>query len=384
MRSTLAAGALPRALFSIRALVSVALALSLSPLGCSDGSTASGASSGGSTDPGVELAALVPESGRVFVDLSGPAVIEVPEGAAASTAWDLAFEGYEVYTNSGLSGPGEGGALGPYGPDIYVSGVDPGSPIITRDAIGGAFLRWYAYDYTNPAHALYSRYHVFGVKDGARIWKVQILSYYGDVEGAPVSAMYRLRYAEVKPGGEVSETVELSNIDGTAGGATGSDDSPSECLDLATGERVKLAPKDAAQSSAWHLCFRRETISVNGELGGPRGVGAVDLEGALTPSETVEGLAGKTAASELPRFDAVTYEALSGGGLAWRGDRIVSIFADQWAEPAASPPAPVPATWVVVHAADGEARSLVTFSRFEGATAATPHEIIMRVRPVVK
>jgi hypothetical protein len=383
MRSTAAPSARTSALSSLPALVSLSLSLSLAALGCSDGST-SGASSGGAADPGVELAALVPESGRVFVDLSGPAVIDVPEGAAASTAWDLAFEGYEVYTNSGLSGPGEGGALGPYGPDIYVSGVDPGSPIITRDAIGGAFLRWYAYDYTNPAHALYSRYHVFGVKDGDRLWKVQILSYYGEVEGAPVSAMYRLRYAEVKKDAAASETMDVVNIDGTAGGATGSEDTPSECLDLATGDRVKLAPKDAVQSAAWHLCFRRETISVNGELGGPRGVGAVDLEAALTPSETVEGLADKTAESELARFDAVTYEALNAGGLAWRGDRVVSIFADQWALPDASPPAPVPATWVVVHAADGEARSLVTFSRFEAATGASPGEVVMRVRPVVK
>jgi hypothetical protein len=294
----------------------------------------------------------------------------------------MAFEGYSVYTNGGLSGPGEAGALGPYAPEIFDTGVDPASPILTRDAIGGAFLLWYGYDYTNPAHALYSRYHVFGVRDAERLWKVQILSYYGEVEGAPVSAMYRLRYAELTQGGPLA-TQELSNLDGTAGGATGSEDSPSECLDLGTGARVMLSPAEAVASPAWHLCFRREVISVNGELGGPRGVTAVDLNAAETPFETAAELEARTAESELGRFEAATLEALSDPKLGYRGDRVVSIFSDQWVDPTASPPGPLPGTWVVL-AADGDRRFMVSFTGFEGAEAATPGKVIARVRPVKK
>lgn len=322
----------------------------------------------------------VPSTGRVFVELTTPAVVEVPGDPLTSTAWDMAFEGYDVFTNSGVSGPGESGALGPYAPAIFDSGIDPGAPILTRDAIGGPFHLWYGYDYTNPAHVLYSRFHVFGVKDGDRLWKVQVLSYYGEVEGAPVSALYRIRYAELMPGGALPAQ-EISNIDGTAGGAIGSETSPSECLDLGTGARLMLSPAEAVVSTAWHLCFRREVISVNGELGGPRGVGAVDLHGAETPFETVEDLEERTAESELGRFESATHEALSNPKLVYRGDRVVSILSDQWVDPTASPPSPLPGTWVVL-SADGDRRFMVSFSNFEGASAAAPGRVVARVRSI--
>lgn len=359
----------------------VALLVAPALVGCSDEPGDAGATSGAGSEPGVEIAVPVPGSGRAFVDLTVPSVVSVPGDGSTSTAWDIALEGYEVYTNSGVSGPGQGGALGPYGPDIYVSGKDPSSPIITLDAIGGAFHRWYAYDYTKPAHALFSRYHVFGVKDGARLWKVQVLSYYGAVAGAPVSAMYRLRYAELFQG-SASPTVELDNIDGTAGGPAGTDSSPSGCLDLGTGKTAQLAPNDAATSMDWHLCFRRETVAVNGELGGPRGVTAVDLDASKSPSETVDNLAGKTPESELAHFNEVMFEALSDPGLGYRGDRVVSIFADQWLAAGGPPKAPSAATWVVVHAADGERRALITFPRFQGPSDASPGEVVIQVKPV--
>jgi hypothetical protein len=362
-------------------LARAALALAaIASAACSD---SAGEPPGGTNDDlGVELTVDVPATGRVFVDLKTPGIAPVDGDGSASKAWDIAFEGYNVYTNGGLSGPGDAGALGPYGPEVFASGVDPASPIITRDAIGGPFLTWYAYDYKNPAHALYSRYHVFGVKDADRLWKVQILSYYGEVEGAPVSAMYRLRYAALTSD-ETSPTQELSHLDGTAGGATGNEDTPSECLNLETGARISLAPADAVASEAWHLCFRREVISVNGELGGPRGVTAVDIDAAKTPFEAPDELAKKSAESELGRFDAATYEALSDPKLGYRGDRIVSIFADQWIDPSASPAQPLQASWVVV-TADGDTRFIVTFTRFEGPTESSPGTIVMRVKPVKK
>lgn len=362
--------------YGCRALV--ALAGAALALGCSD--AAPPGPSGGDAIKTLEID--VPASGRAFIELATPAAASVDGDGSASTAWDMAFEGYSVYTNGGLSGPGEAGALGPYAPEIFDTGIDPGSPILTRDAIGGAFLLWYGYDYTNPAHALYSRYHVFGVRDGERLWKVQVLSYYGEVEGAPVSAMYRLRYAELTSGGPLAAQ-EAVNIDGTAGGATGSEDSPSECLDLGTGERVMLSPAEAVKSAAWHLCFRREVISVNGELGGPRGVTAVDLHAAETPFETAAELEARTPASELGRFDAATFEAMSDSKLAYRGDRVVSIFSDQWVDPTTSPPQPLPATWVVL-AAGGERRFMVSFTAFEGSAEGSPGKVSARVRPVIK
>ncbi|MCK6589035.1 MAG: HmuY family protein [Polyangiaceae bacterium] len=198
----------------------------------------------GSSGGGDEIKPLeidVPSTGRVFVELTTPAVVEVPGDPLTSTAWDMAFEGYDVFTNSGVSGPGESGALGPYAPAIFDSGIDPGAPILTRDAIGGPFHLWYGYDYTNPAHVLYSRFHVFGVKDGDRLWKVQVLSYYGEVEGAPVSALYRIRYAELMPGARFRRRKSR----------------------ISTGRRAARSARRRARASAWisgrarGSCYRR-------------------------------------------------------------------------------------------------------------------------------
>jgi hemin-degrading HemS/ChuX-like protein len=179
--------------------------------GKSDGATST--ASGG--DPGEPLAVPVPATGRVFVQLD-PLAIVTPKGdATASMGWDLAFEGFGAYTNSGPSGVGKGGAFGPLDLGVFDDGTLPEVPFLVQDATGGAFVHWYLYEGTS--HALWSRFHVHGVRDGARLWKVQILGYYGDSNGAPVSALYQVRYAEVFDG-SVGPTQTLTNLDGTAGG----------------------------------------------------------------------------------------------------------------------------------------------------------------------
>src|SRR5262249_35710635 len=148
--------------------------------------------------------------------------------------------------------------------------VAPTDVPLFSDKAGGAFIRWYFYSGA-PDHALFSRFHVFGVKDGDKLYRVQVLGYYGKRDNAPVPALYKIRYAEV---GQPAK--EAADLDGTAGGPNGSPDAPTECIDLGTGARTMLTAADARASQAWHLCFRRQDISVNGEVGGPRNVGAID------------------------------------------------------------------------------------------------------------
>jgi hypothetical protein len=337
------------------------------------GSTADGgADASEAFNAGEELRVPVPATGRVYAKLASPPALVTPADPLNDKSWDLAFEGAEVYTNSGPSGSGAASGFGPLDPITFLEDVVPDVPFLSADKTGGAFIRWYYYEGA-PNHALYSRFHVFGVKDGDKLYRVQVLAYYGKRDGAPVSALYKIRYGEV---GQPAK--EIADLDGTAGGTGGGEGAPSECLDLGTGERMMLAPNAARASSAWHLCFRRQDISVNGETGGPRGVVAADFDVDKTAVETLDEVVARTPEGELARFDAVTAGTFAANTL--RGDRVVSAFSGLWTARGSNPLAPGKFAWVVV-GADGKTRYLVGFSRFEGATATGPGTIVMRVKP---
>lgn len=347
-------------------------------------STSSGQGGEGGVDLGDEgtpIAVPVPETGKVYVDLDAPAVLELTDAqAATSTEWELAFEGLDVFTNSGVSGPGAGGSFGPYDGFVFLSDVEPELPFLLEDRTGGAFLRWYAYE--GAIHALWSRYHVYGIRDpeGAT-YKLQVLGYYGEIQGAPVAAVYQLRWAEATAQG-VGATQTIDDLDGTAGGLAGDDDDPSGCLDLATGTVHPYTEAEAQAATDWHVCFRRDAISVNGGLGGPGGVAAVDITRTYAPEELeLEAYKAMTPASQLGPFDDVDFAALDADTLVYRGDRVVSAFDTAWVDTSVSPPAPTSTTWLVQRA-DGEQRFLVYAERFEGATDTHAGTVQLRVKAV--
>lgn len=369
--------------------VGAGAALVIAASACSDeaGSKASsssgGAGDGGGGDAGEvftvgdELRVEVPATGRVFAKLASPASVVTPADPKTDKGWDLAFEGPDVFTNGGASGSGAANAFGPLDAIVFLDDQAPAVPFTTTDSTGGAFLRWYFYEGA-PNHALHSRIHTYGIKDGARTWKLQILGYYGERDGAPVSALYQVRWAEVTAAGS-GAVKEAKNVDGTAGGPQGGADAPGECLDLDSGARTMLAPTAARQSSAWHVCFHRDVVSVNGELGGPRGVGAVDLEADATANETLQQVLARDADTEKAKFDAV--DAAKLGAQTFRGDRVVSAFSGLWTEPGGSVLTPRRSAFYVL-GADGKSKYLVGFARFEGATATSPGTVVMRVKAV--
>jgi hypothetical protein len=366
-----------------RALVALAGFTTIVGIGCSDsaGQGTAGASGSSPTSPGAELdsgAELrveVPAYGRVYVRLGPPAVV-TPTEAATSADWDLAFDGWDVFTNSSASGTGQAAAFGPLDAVTFLGDTAPQVPFLVPDKTGGAFLDWYAYE--GSSHALYSRFHVYGIKDGPRLFKVQVLGYYGQRDGAAVSAIYGIRYAETTEG-NAGPTHEIADLDGTAGGTAAPASAPSECVDLGTGARTMLTPSAALGSTAWHLCFRRSSISVNGESGGPRSVGAVDLGADLVASETVERTRSRSADSERSVFDQVTAASLSGKSL--RGDRVVSSFGDRWLDRARSPIGPARAAWLAQSAA-GAAKYLLAFASFVGPTTTSPGTVVLKIKPV--
>lgn len=377
---------------TIIALLSFGLSL---PMGCSEavggdghsttgasgesgsaGTTNSGGAGGVSLSGGELLVVPVQADRATYVKLDPPGVITAPTDETG-TGWDLSFQGFDIHTNSGPSGPGRGAGFGPLDPSTFLGENTPSVPFTIADTTGGAFTSWYAYEGA-PAHVLWSRYHTVLVQDGERIWKVQVLGYYGQQLGAPVSAMYSVRYAEITDE-HASATITLTDIDATAGGVGASDEQPSECLDLASGNRPKLTTAQAQQSNDWHLCFRRENIHVNGELGGTRGVGAVDLRARETSAETLEQIKARTSASELAAFDAVSDEDAE--GQQFRGDRIVSVFDGSWLNKNTVPPTPTTGAWLVV-GADGQSHFLVVFEGIEDSTTTSLGSVQLRIKPV--
>lgn len=353
--------------------------LALALTACTTGSSTTkdaGTDAGQWYEQGTELRVTVPAMGSTFVRLDPPAIVNVAD-AKTSMDWDLQFNGWDVFTNSGPSGPGMSVAFGPLDTGVFFDSTVPDVPFLYPDTAGGAFYRWYAYD-GGGNHTLYSRWHIYGIKDGAKQWKLQIISYYGVVMNAPVTAIYSIRWAEVTGAGSMP-TQTLTDLDGTAGFPNVNDSAPNECLDLGTGMRVMLTPAEQKVSTMWHLCFRRDKISVNGELGGPRMVTASDFDYASTPTEMVEQVKTKTAQSEQGRFDAIALADFS--GKVFRGDRVISAYTDLWIDRTKTPIAPRDAAFLT-YAADGKRAFVVGFRNFEGATQDGPGTVVMRLKGV--
>jgi hypothetical protein len=353
-----------------------------SPSEASTGGAGSGAG-GEPTDDlsiGKELRIDVEVDVPTLVQLSTASVIHVDGDYQASADWDLAFQGWDLFTNGGASGVGKGGAFGPLPFTYFLAGTDPTDvPFLIEDKAAGAFRDWYVYD--GKWHTLYSRFHAYGVRRGDRVFKVQLLGYYGEVQGAPISALFQLRYAEVTPGANGSIVV-VKNLDATAGGLGGDANAPSTCLTLGTGEQQALTPKAALESSSWDLCFRRDSVSVNGGLGGPGGVTAVDLDAAETEGETLDAAKLLTPEGEAASFDAVDFKALTAPGLQYHGDRIVSAFTDAWVDRSEEPPTlPQDSTWLVV-GTDAKSRYLLGFTGLKNSTAEAAGTVVMRIQQV--
>jgi hypothetical protein len=313
---------------------------------------------------------------RVYVNLEHLEVVR-PDTPGDSIDWDVAFEGWDIYTNGGASGTGRAGAFGPNDISGFEQGQAPDVPFVRSDRTAGAFLDWYAYDAST--HSLYSRYHVYGVSRREQLYKLQVLSYYGEVLGAPVSASFSLRYAAVNEQGG-HDLVEIEMLNANAGGPDGDDSEPSSCLVLESGDLLELTPTQARESTEWDLCFRRDTIAVNGELGGPGHVAAVDLDEARIQDETLQGVIARSASSELERFVEIGHDELTDESLSYRGDRIVSGFSDLWYEGKGNQAAPTEATWLV-RGASGEQLFLIRFVDIEGSADGVAR-VAMRVRAV--
>lgn len=150
----------------------------------------------------------------VYVSLStGQAVALSDLDALESTAWDLALKRFVIRTNSGDSGPGQGGALRVALPWASVNADTQGNRALPVESwfdedcnltVGDTgdlvttFTGWSEYDQAThvltPADAVY----ITAGGDGA-LYKVAVLDYYSTATGAHgrVDGNYKLRVAKL-------------------------------------------------------------------------------------------------------------------------------------------------------------------------------------------
>jgi hypothetical protein len=135
---------------------------------------------------------------QVFVDLDEAREMK-PDEAFSTNGWDLAFKRYDVYVNSGASGPsGTAEVALLVGADWATYSQEPATGF-QQDTPGRVFnspedQAWYFYDL--GVHRLIvrgDRFYVIKTTAGAYV-KLRMLSYY-DANGTP--AMMSLEYAPI-------------------------------------------------------------------------------------------------------------------------------------------------------------------------------------------
>ena len=134
-----------------------------------------------------------------------------PADPAGSMDWDLHFSGYVIRLNGGISGPGEGGAFPAYETGQTFEEIEEAMgfgyfPDKAGSAFSGDSGEWYSYD--SDTHILTTRNHVYVIDTGEGFYKMQLLNFYREVEGSPVSGFITFRWRPLieDPGTAVQST----------------------------------------------------------------------------------------------------------------------------------------------------------------------------------
>lgn len=123
-----------------------------------------------------------------------------PASPSTSTDWDISFANYEIATNSGPNGPGDCAAFPAHGEMQDPTNIDgfmmqPNGAPMFPDIPSSAMTEWYTYD--GQTHTLNSNAHVYIVKTATGLYKMQILSYYKNIQGIRTSGYYTVKWDEL-------------------------------------------------------------------------------------------------------------------------------------------------------------------------------------------
>lgn len=133
-------------------------------------------------------------SGTVYFDLTAGAV-------SNASSWDLAFTGYMIKTNGGVSGSGTVMAIPdnvtPFANiDVTYASTAP-AQAYRADEFGGVFTthRWYKYNITGTDNQIWPTFDVYLIRKGNAVYKMQLTGYYG-TNGA--SRQITVRYRKIQ------------------------------------------------------------------------------------------------------------------------------------------------------------------------------------------
>lgn len=227
------------------------------------------------------VATLGAGNGRVCYNIASDENVDCDDG---SDAWDLMVEidgrDFNIWTNGGVYGTGEGAALGPFPQSELNQFESLGQvPGWFADVIGGIFVDapWQSYDVMGT-HDISANGRVYAIDTGNDVYRFQITSYYTNGE----SGRLNIRFASLED--DPSNAVTMT-IDATAGGfGTGTDNPANKFtyLDLDTATILDLTDEEARTNTEWDVGFKRFDVIVNGGISGSgsaKGALAVDSEG---------------------------------------------------------------------------------------------------------
>lgn len=127
-----------------------------------------------------------------------------PADPQNSLDWDFAIAAYDIHLNSSIFGSGQAAAYlntdsldNPRTDFEGITVAETQPTAYSQDVAGSAFTEWYNYD--ENTHTLTSKGHVYLVRIGANIYKMQISSYYANVNGTPTSGWYTFKWLKLEP-----------------------------------------------------------------------------------------------------------------------------------------------------------------------------------------
>ena len=130
------------------------------------------------------------------VDLTTPGAksVDLETGALTNSAteWDLRLDGFTIRVNSGVSGPGKGGAAAGTGSFETITTAKEADQAYRSDSYAGVFgaSRWYRYNIGGTGNRISPTFEVYLIKRGTSVYKFQILNYY-NVTGDPRFITFR-------------------------------------------------------------------------------------------------------------------------------------------------------------------------------------------------